>query len=133
MSDPEEEYFTQKADTPKLEFSQLKYLGSHASDSGLTCIVPADLYSKRSTESRDLENQELDYLELVTCTLERPGEIITDKDLFPMLQFCAPIPDEDSIIAVYGEPSPSDPSVYQSLVLRSWSNAFQSDSSGDEL
>lgn len=118
------------------------YLGSHVSDSGLTCIVNEDSFVQSpmsshvgdaalsavddhpQLEKEDDDSMELDWLELVTATLDQPGEPLWDLESYPILKFCAPIPEEDSCIAVFGKPSKEDSSVYDQVILRAWCKAF---------
>lgn len=80
---------------------------------------------------------ELDWLELVTVSLE--GGTI-DLDQFPLLKFCAAVPEGESAVAVYGYTPPSatdggsnvavghtndaDQHGYTGLVLRTWTRVF---------
>lgn len=87
-----------------------------------------------STSAADLE---LDWLELVTASLE--GGTI-DLDQFPLLKFCAAVPEGESAVAVYGCTTSSsttdgsdgaaeraanaDRYGYTGLVLRTWTRVF---------
>lgn len=96
----------------KIEFSEYTYLGSHTSDSGLTCVI----------DSEKQIDEELDWLELVTTSLnEQP----IDLEMFPMLEFCSTIPENDSSVAVYGRKVASETEMYDSIILRAWSRAFK--------
>ena len=107
-------------------FKKYEYLGSHTSDSGLTCIIRLDAYTSEMDNSIEQADLEVDWLELVTLSLE--GSPIDLED-FPLLKFCAGIPDGESAVAVYGIKDHVNPLGFKSLVLRSWSQAFSQTSS----
>lgn len=105
-----------------------QYLGSHHTDSGLTCIVKDDLYANEDEE-------ELDWLEVVTRTMDSPNGGPMDASDFPSLEFLAPVPEEDSAIAVYGlrdnDNDNDNDDGYKGLVLRAWCKAFPESESRD--
>lgn len=117
---------------PKRPLSAYRYLGSHSTDSGLTCVIPFDPYHRRTSKTDAKAEEaiapsdlELDWLELVTVSLEG-GSI--DLEEFPLLRFCAAVPDGESAVAVFGVPQPTDDKelpVYTSLVLRAWTKVFE--------
>jgi hypothetical protein len=94
-----------------------KYLGSHHTDSGLTSIVKEGIYSEQ-------EDLELDWLELVSRTLDSTRDGAIDVEEFPLLDFCGNVFEEESAVAVFGLPSGDG---YSSLVLRAWCKAFPDD------
>jgi hypothetical protein len=102
---------------------EYEYVGSHHSDSGLACIIHQNSYSEEGCE-------ELDWVELVAATLDNSK---LDLDAFPLLDFCAPIPEDDSVLAIFGKKSDSHDSngvggdgdgCYSSVVMRAWCKAF---------
>lgn len=97
------------------------YIGSHHTDSGLTCVIREGLYKNGEEEG------ELDWLELVTKTLDNPRDGAIDVTDFPQLDFCATAPEEESALAVYGL---REGDGYKGLVLRAWCKAF---TENDEL
>lgn len=100
---------------------EYEYLGSHHSDSGLVCLVKEGIYEE--------SEEELDWLELVAESLDNPRDGAVDVETFPMLQFCATIPEDDSAVAVYGKRSDDtgengNDRGFTSIVLRAWCKAF---------
>lgn len=109
---------------PLKPLAEYEYLGSHHSDSGLTCILREGVYE---AEEGMPPVEEMDWLELVTGSLEKTMEGAIDIEAFPMLQFCASVPEEDSAIAVYGLKENQSGQGYNSLVLRAWYKVFSDD------
>lgn len=111
---------------PLYPLREYEYLGSHHSDSGLVCLVREGVYE-------GLE-EELDWLELVADSLDNPREGAVDAEAFPMLQFCATIPEDDSAVAVYGrrtangQEGDGKETGFASIVLRAWCKAFPEES-----
>lgn len=114
--------------------SSYSYLGCHHSDSGLTCIVREGIYEVEGTNVDGEPMEEMDWLELVAGSLEATREGTVNVEDFPMLQFCASVPEDESAIAVFGRKIPSSNADstaetreegYNSLVLRAWCKVFR--------
>jgi hypothetical protein len=95
-------------------FENYKLLGTHMSDSGMTCIAAEHCYSLLDQEDEDC--LQVDWDDFVLSTLSDPDMQSAPED-FPLYMFFSRIPEEDSAISVYGFRRESSEKV-SGLILR---------------
>lgn len=87
-------------------YNTLCYLGSHFSDTGMTCMLG------------DTIEEDLDWTEWMLYTMDR-CKVNTAPDDYPEFRMWARIPEADRLVAIFGSPCKDDPQVMSALLLRS--------------
>lgn len=96
---------------PVTNFSKLSYLGSHASDTGMTSLIREDPF-------KDDAVQPVDWAEFVLTNLDAAESDPDTLEEYSLYDFYGNIPDDATEAAVFGLPSESDKDVYDSIVIR---------------
>lgn len=107
-----------------IDFEEYSLIGTHASDSGLTCLVPRDCFGGEKNGNKPKNTEcikewpDLDWLSLVTRSLETDSRELDPKlaDIYP-LDFCGKIPESSDCMEIYGLASKSNPQVYKSILF----------------
>lgn len=97
----------------------LEYLGSHASDSGLTAVVEEDPF-------KDASLSPVDWTEFVLTTLDEMEGTLEEMEEYALYKFFGKIPDESNEAAVFGVRCQNEPGLYETIVIKSLDNVMSS-------
>lgn len=119
-------YYLINTDDHDSSRGQWESIGSHESDSGMTCIISASEPTQENpemmVEREDTYNPysetegSISWTDFVIYTMDQPGTFY-DPDEFPVFRFFGPIPDQSSVMSVEGWKEHSNDFGYSALRL----------------